>query len=349
MEKRDLSIDYARAVAVMMMVLQHVCIFLHQKNITVTYTSAVFVEIIIMITKSAVPLFVIITGSVLLNDEKTFSIKKGIKLSGKMICIILVWNVINAVYFYFADGLKTSMGKLIYGNYWYLYMLVALYLLMPIVNILTKNFRDTKIPLYVIFLTIAYELWLSYSLVMPEFISKYASRLVDKFQVSLVTGYTGLLLLGFLIRKEYSRIQINKTKLRIAFFCIMLLIAGLFGYSIFTAVRNNKYNYVYFDEFTAVIIAGIIFFAFLRRKQVFYEMGGRTGELFKKLILFIGTHSLGIYVVSNLILDVFKRLVISIESFPNLVIGIVTCWIMLMLPSCVIVWILDKTPLKRIV
>lgn len=29
MEKRDLSIDYARAVAVMMMVLQHVCIFLH--------------------------------------------------------------------------------------------------------------------------------------------------------------------------------------------------------------------------------------------------------------------------------------------------------------------------------
>lgn len=161
MKKRDIRIDYVRAIAVLMMILQHVCIFLHRQNITVTYMSAILIEVIMLITKSAVPLFVIITGSVLLDEEKNFPLQKGIKLSWKMIKIIVVWNIISAIYFYFNDGLKTSLDKLIYGNYWYLYMLVALYLLMPIVNLMTKNYKITKIPVYIIALTLIYEFWLS--------------------------------------------------------------------------------------------------------------------------------------------------------------------------------------------
>lgn len=85
MKKRDIRIDYVRAIAVLMMILQHVCIFLHRQNITVTYMSAILIEVIMLITKSAVPLFVIITGSVLLDEEKNFPLQKGIKLSWKMI------------------------------------------------------------------------------------------------------------------------------------------------------------------------------------------------------------------------------------------------------------------------
>ncbi len=78
MNERDVRIDYARAVAVLMMILQHVCIFLHMKNITITYVEAIIVEVVIWFTKSAVPLFVIITGSVMLNDKKEFLISKGL-------------------------------------------------------------------------------------------------------------------------------------------------------------------------------------------------------------------------------------------------------------------------------
>lgn len=188
MSERDLRIDYARAIAVLMMLLQHVCIYLHAKNIQVTYTSAIIIESVMMITKSAVPLFVIITGSVLLDSKREFPYQKGIKYAFRMIKIIAFWNVVNAFYFYFNDGLKVGFGKLIYGNYWYLYMLVGLYLLIPVLNLLLKNYKETKIPVYVIVLTLVYELYLSYSLLIPESVYNYLVRFVSKFTLSLVTG-----------------------------------------------------------------------------------------------------------------------------------------------------------------
>lgn len=72
---RDRRIDFARGTAVMMMILQHVCIFLHSDEPNVTLWSAILVEVILMITKSAVPLFLIVTGSVLLDDKKDIPIK----------------------------------------------------------------------------------------------------------------------------------------------------------------------------------------------------------------------------------------------------------------------------------
>lgn len=210
LKERDLRIDYARAVAVLMMILQHVCIYLHAQDIEVTYKNAILIEVILMITKSAVPLFVIITGSVLLSDEKDFSIEKAFSLSFRMIKTIVVWNVISALYFYVNDGLKIALGKLAYGNYWYLYMLVALYLLMPVVNLILR-YGGLKISLYLVIASLIYQGWLSYSLTLPEAIYKYAIRFVDKFQLSLITGYTGLLLIGALIRSNsFSNIKYNR-------------------------------------------------------------------------------------------------------------------------------------------
>lgn len=356
MKKRDIRIDYVRAIAVLMMILQHVCIFLHRQNITVTYMSAILIEVIMLITKSAVPLFVIITGSVLLDEEKNFPLQKGIKLSWKMIKIIVVWNIISAIYFYFNDGLKTSLDKLIYGNYWYLYMLVALYLLMPIVNLMTKNYKITKIPVYIIALTLIYEFWLSYSLVIPGEFYGYDSRLVNKLQLSLITGYTGFLLLGFIIKNDCSNINLDSIKAKIITLSITILMLGLLIYAIFIAVKDNEYNYIYFDEFTAFLIGGIVFYIFqklkipvLKTKNIHRSLVCWCLNCLGGALLFIGTHSLGMYVVSNLFLDICKRISISIEIFPNIIIGIIICWLMIIIPSFIIVWLLSKTPLNKII
>lgn len=339
LKERDLRIDYARAVAVLMMILQHVCIYLHAQDIKVTYKNAILIEVILMITKSAVPLFVIITGSVLLSDEKDFSMEKAFSLSFRMIKIIAVWNVISALYFYANDGLKIALGKLVYGNYWYLYMLVALYLLMPVVNLILR-YGGFKISLYLVIASLIYQGWLSYSLTLPDAIQKYAIRFVDKFQLSLITGYTGLLLIGALIRgNSFSNIKYNKKSETCLSICTCALMLGLLLYSIFEAKISNHYNYIYFDEFTATIIASVIFMLFLRKSSL------RTWNLGR----FIGTHSMGIYIVSNMVLDVYRRIPLCIEAFSNNFLGIAICWIMIIIPTCLIVWILSKTPLKKFV
>lgn len=119
-------------------------------------------------------------------------------------------------------------------------------------------------------------------------------------------------------------------------------------YSIVMAVKNNEYNYLYFDGFTAITIAGIIFYWF--QKQRTSELIGKSICLtFRKTLLFVGTHSLGIYVVSNIILDVYKRNMVAIEIFPFTILGMLVCWLMLIIPSCLIVYIVNKTPLKWII
>ena len=283
-------------------------------------------------------MFVIITGSVLLSDEKDFSIEKAFSLSFRMIKIIAVWNVISALYFYVNDGLKIALGKLVYGNYWYLYMLVALYLLMPVVNLILR-YGGLKISLYLVIASLIYQVWLSYSLALPDVVYKYAIRFVDKFQLSLITGYTGLLLIGALIRNNsFSNIKYNKKKETCLGIGTCALMLGLLLYSIFEAKKGNHYNYIYFDEFTATVIASMIFMLFLR-KRTLRTWGGR----------FIGTHSMGIYIVSNMVLDAYRRIPLCIEAFSNNFFGIAICWIMIVIPTCLIVWILSKTPLKKFI
>ena len=329
------------------MLLQHVCIFLHADNIRVTYTSAIIIESVIMITKSAVPLFVIITGSVLLDSRREFPYQKGLKYAFRMIKIIVFWNIVNAFYFFLNDGLKAGIGKLIYGNYWYLYMLVGLYLLMPIVNLLIKDYKETKIPVYVIVLTLVYELWLSYSLLIPESIYGYASKFVGKFMFSLITGYSGFLLLGYVVKKDYSSLNFRSKKAIAIEVIIGSLMIVLLIYAVIMAVKNNDYNHIYFDEFTAFTIGGIIFCLFQKQRTSEIMGGGRLK--FRKILLFIGTHSLGIYVVSNIILDVYKRNMLAIEAFPFTLLGMLVCWLMLIIPSCLIVYIVSKTSLKWII
>lgn len=262
-----------------------------------------------------------------------------------MLTVICFWNIVMSFYSYcMGYGIKESIRKLIFGNYWYLYMLVGLYLLIPAVNLLCK---DKKISMFLIFLTFIYCFYLSFILLVPFNISQYISKLVNKLMFSIITGYTGFLLLGFFIRNYITNCDAEsclssprlKKYFRIfaifsAAFCFILLV-----YSVLKAYNESQYNYELFDEFSALCIGGGLFHIVLRQKP----------NLGRIIIPFIGTHSLGIYVVSNIVLDIYEYLGLNIEMFSNIIIGIVACVICILVPSISIVYAISRTPLKKFI
>jgi surface polysaccharide O-acyltransferase-like enzyme len=147
MKERDSRLDYLRAAAVMMMILQHVGIYLNSPEAQVSWASAVFEELILLVTKSAVPLFVMITGAVMLDEaaDKEITVHKAVTYAKKMIGIIVFWNVVSAVFTALMGGtLKDIAASAVYGKYWYLYMLVGLYIYMPISDMIVKKVELKK-------------------------------------------------------------------------------------------------------------------------------------------------------------------------------------------------------------
>lgn len=115
---------------------------MHLNIIEINYINAIWIESIILITKSAVPLFVMITGSLLIQEDRYFSINRSGKMILHLTFVVMSWNVINAIYRYvMGDGIKKVLHVLVYGNYWYLYMLFALYLIMPLISMMVKDYK----------------------------------------------------------------------------------------------------------------------------------------------------------------------------------------------------------------
>ena len=320
MKERDIRIDYIRAVAVSFMILQHVVIFLNSPDVSITYMSAVIMETILLITKCAVPLFVMITGAVFLSDsvDKQYSMRKALKLAKKMILVIAFWNVIAAVFTaILGDGLKEMASSLIFGKWWYLYMLVGLYIYMAIADLILKSVDAAK---FTIMLFILYELYISLFLLLPGNIQSPANRLVNKFFPQFFMTNIGTVMIGCYVSRGKKIVNNRLIRMGIIILSVISTVV-LLAVSINRAVLGKAFNYIYFDEFTSMIIAAFILkFGMKKIKNV------KPEGICRKIIYDVGTHSLGIYVTSNLLLEILERFKIYTENIVNIYVGTFILW-----------------------
>ena len=295
------------------MIIQHVLIYLNPSKSSFDYLSFSILEAVMLISKSAVPLFVMISGAIFLHNEKTYTVTKGLHLAKRMIFIILFWNIIAAIYnAAMGDGLKDIMSGLIFGKWWYLYMLVGLYLYMTIADLIIRNNSVTK---FVVISFLLFELYISISLVLPEPIQSPVTRLVNKFFPQFFMTNIGTVLIGSCIYRPSKVFTKEESKLFAIIYAIATFI--LYIHSIKEAVFYNELNYIFFDEATAMVIAGIILYFGLKLLKCDKKPKG----LFKKSINYIGTHSLGMYAISNLLLEVCERFKVYSTTYGNLLVG----------------------------
>ena len=152
------SISLIRTLAILGVVLIHS--LPNQNQIELDLFSARIVTFISSILRWTVPAFVMITGALLLPRCENY--KKCIKRAGRIFVALLVFGfVMAALQNVFESGftrntMLLSLKDVVSGNtwdvMWYLYMVIGLYLFMPIVSIFVKHADKREIQYILVLL-----------------------------------------------------------------------------------------------------------------------------------------------------------------------------------------------------
>ncbi|MGL5125341.1 MAG: acyltransferase [Fusobacteriaceae bacterium] len=295
--KRNGSLDSLRVLSCFLVILLHVSagfVIGHIKDYNFQFTVGNFFD---SISRVSVPLFVMLSGSLLLenpkNKEYRFFYNKSFK---KIVVPTLIWSTVYFIYsvilkylsfkisgkiFDYITPIKDwILGKPFY-HLWYLYMILWLYLITPIIirlkeDISKKNFLRTSISL--IFISI--------------FISKYSGdKLLWVIQFIVYLGY---FMIGHSL-KEYSK---NKSFNPVTS-SIIAISSGIIVFVITEIIVKynllNKTLYFY-GNLTPFVIIGSIF-TFITFLNIKIE---------NKKLTHLASHSFNIYLLHAGVLNTIK-------------------------------------------
>jgi surface polysaccharide O-acyltransferase-like enzyme len=225
-----LPVDLIRTVAIILVILLHAATesnpsvnFMSPEGVQLWWTSNVYNSI----SRTAVPLFIMLTGALLLQQTKTDEpLRVFFKKRWNRIGIpVLFWSAIFFVWNFSVHGqaltVTTFLQGLLVGPYvhfWYVYLLVGLYLATPLIRVLVAH-ADWKIIRYFLALwfvgTGMVSLLTLYSSISPQ-------ATWFRETVFLFTGTIGYFILGAYVSKLHFRKS--------------LLTLGLIASSLFTIV-----------------------------------------------------------------------------------------------------------------
>lgn len=268
----------------------------------------------------AVPLFVMITGSIFLSPQKEVTIAKLFTNNIlKLFIVLIVWS---AFYTYFANGTFFPLG-MASGHLWYLCMIIGVYLAIPIIRNIPNKIRDYFLIIWFVFL-------------IYDFIaSLYHVNVLQEVEHYLFTGYVGYILLGDWCR----RMKDNKNFTMVSVIVAVLVMILIIYISIYISKMQNKTTLSlmgYFSPITVVVAVGVYFAC---------SMLSRKLDGFEKLQGFvanISANTLGIYLIHIfLLIHGFTRVVRFISNpmifIPFVVGGVFVC-------GCFITIVIRKIP-----
>lgn len=249
------------------------------------------------ISSVSVPIFVMISGYLLLDSNKnqeapgTF-IRKRINV---LLYPLIFWSIIyiiinfNFMRWYMGKSLNDTAAEIIKGIYsgspyyhlWFIGMIAGLYLITPLLRKILKNFSNKEV-LYVglacLALAILANLEYSFKLSTPHL--SFLFRFLP---------YIGYYLIGHALQ------YVNISRKRISFvYVISLLIMVIFNYLI--GGKNNESTYFYEFLSLTVAISSISFFYIFIKSSCDAEKNG----LLHGITLSISRNSFGIYLVHPL-------------------------------------------------
>jgi surface polysaccharide O-acyltransferase-like enzyme len=216
------------------------------------------VDVYQCIARIGVPLFVMLTGALLLqpskNDESIggFLKKRWIRIGPPLI----FWGALYFVWTYFADHQAVTVNTVIQGylslpylQFWYLYMLAGLYLITPFLRILLAHADDKLLKYFFV-------LWVIGASVIPV-ISFFTIYNISSYVV-LVTGWVGYYILGIYLLK----VKIPRSYL-VLFTALGITLAAIGTY--FMSYNYGGGNSYYFQEYLSptMILASVMAYLLL--------------------------------------------------------------------------------------
>lgn len=290
--------------------------------------------------KIAVPLFFMISGCLFLADERNMTLKYLYKSHIlKMIIFLIFWSVV----YKFANNIQmiksgqvmlSGLKEILEGNtqvhLWYIYSIIGLYIITPVLKIYANNATKTQL-LYGIICCFCFgpviELLQQFSCF------SYLTNNLHRIKGGMEFGYIGYFLLGYSIKKyEIERKNRICIYLMGVLCCIgtICLVIGDCMHS--QSITERFWSYT----MPCIATAAAAFFIFIKHKEI-------RGKHLTNVLEAIAKRSLGIYGCHFLFVMVFWKIGITTFSFPGIISVPAISVIVLLLSYCFSV-LINKIP-----
>jgi len=295
MRNRILWIDTIKAFAILFV------IFIHSSSPFITEKvqggTWMIANIYDSMSRMAVPLFFMVSGVLFLNKKDESLITFFRKRFLKIIIPLFAWSIIYILLRkYIAhqniniiDSLLYALNKPVYYHLWFMYSIIGVYLMLPIVKVF-NTYASKNIKYYYLVL------WFISVAIIPLINSIYHTEI--ETYMPIVVGYVGYFILGDLLKD----LQVTKT---IYYSSILIFIIATLITIIGTA-SGDTFTHIYYDNFSVTtIMQSISMFIILKYLTINHI---ENSEKLSKTVILLSTFSLGIYLIHPIFLRLIKKL-----------------------------------------
>ena len=301
-------------------------------------------------SRVGVPLFVMISGALMLDENYSFSNKKLISHIKKMILFFVFWSAVYCIICEIADpvllkheslSIRHLIGCFVEGpaHLWFVYMIVGLYLILPLLRLWVKKENKTYVEYFII-------LSLIFAVLIPQIISvgsNYSSifeKINDIFEKQLYLQYVGGFTVYFILGWYLHNFDFK--------YKTIIYILGIVGFlvSVFStyilSVSTGKYTPMHGSLTINIFFQTAAVFLFVQTRYA------ERSPLYK-MVGIVSKNSLGIYAVHLLIINMIYK-ALSFVGLNNAIITIPIMFIGSFVLSCAVSMVCRKIPvLKKLV
>ncbi len=345
-----IQVDLIRTAAVLGVLLLHAANDLTTQNLnTLEIWRWCIVDVYQSIGRMGVPLFIMLTGALLLAPSKqtedlgTFFKKRFSRIGYPFVfwgVLYFIWDLYvenqPATQSFFIDGILRGP----YFTFWYLYMLVGLYLVTPLLRVMVAN-ASQKLLKY------GFVVWFVGTALAP-LIPLFSSTVLGTVysldaNVFVIPQYVGYFVLGAYL----VNVQVTNRKLLVGIMALGIALTALGTYLIAATVGGG--TTYYFQEYISptLIMSAVPFFLLLNsHKSKAATESGAKPSLIRRIMHLISDNTLPIFLFHMIVIYTLQNGLLGVALNGDVVNSIVGVPLMALLTLAICLAIL--VPLKKV-
>ncbi|MFB6468622.1 acyltransferase [Cytobacillus sp. Hz8] len=255
-----------------------------------------------------VPMFAMLSGMFFLNPKKPLNLKKLFtKNIYRVALALVVWAFVYQVYKgilkhaidgdFFKDTIKVILQGNTHYHLWFLYMILGLYLISPILRIFMQSAKRRDIEYFLMISFI-------FTSLLPTIDHFYPFHIFTpffiQFEVNLVLGYTIYFILGYYL----ATYDLSKwTKIGLYILGALSLIFTIYGTRMLSLDKGAPDTFLYYYLRVNVFFVPVALFVFAKD----FFRNTQFSETSLKVISILSTYSFGMYLVHDMFRTILMR------------------------------------------
>lgn len=332
--ERYLYIDFIKIIACFFVIINHTIerVFVDIEPSKLWFVSLTY----FFISKPAVPLFLMASGTVLLGKRDSY--KKSFQRISKMFIVLLIISFI-----YISTFQKTYNGLVPFtlqviskpasNALWYMYLYIGILFMLPFLQKMCSVFKKVDYQYFIGVTVLGLGTIPLIAHLMPSF------SVNVNFITPIFSTYIGLFVAGYFI---HNYIEFQKKYMHVATIGVILIlvIEVIASYLEYETIGNSSYKFYSNREMILITLSSM--FIFYIAKGIFVNIN--ISDKWSKRITSISSCTFGIYLISDLYIGKFLFVYTKLVGILNPFIAIVIFEIVVFIAGLISVIIIKKIP-----